>query len=504
MPCFAHGLLTTFAFVAALSAVLPADAGEFVKRKLPPGANPDSRARSYQVYLPDGLDERETPPPVVMVLHGCRQTEQNMIDETRFVELADRENFVAVFPFVTSYDELRIENCWGFWFPQHRQEGRGEAADLRRILDQVESVFETDPQRRYVAGLSSGAAMSVVMAVAYSEDIAAVGSVAGLPYGEDAAAVGFACGLPTTHHSVSRIVDDMQAEQDDPVEQRQVPMMVIHSQNDCTVPIRNGLNIRDSWIRHYAADPDPVMAEDCTTEGVTCRHNRYAEPDGATVVETVLYNGPTSGRTHYWVGDNAGPFADPNGQSATELLWSFFQDKTLTPETAAKLRITETNVDGRDITVAGTAEPGDSEISVVRVRLDGAMPQPEQDTQGTTAWTTTFESVPDNERYMPVARLILEDGAETVAYGPQLDVGVVVRIVVEKGSWQQHLAAGRLALQGSECPMSGTFGACDTDFTTLFFQHQFAPFPLYAADPSGPWYAAKDNVAAPDQGRADR
>ena len=38
-----------------------------------------------------------------MVLHGCNQTEINMINETRFKDLAERDNFIVVYPFITSF-----------------------------------------------------------------------------------------------------------------------------------------------------------------------------------------------------------------------------------------------------------------------------------------------------------------------------------------------------------------------------------------------------------------
>lgn len=257
-----------------------------------------------------------------------------MIEETRFTELAERDGFIVVFPFVTSYPFLpvRARNCWGFFIERHRHEGRGEPADLRRILRAVEDEFAIDPERRYVAGLSSGAAMAVVMAVAYSEDIAAAGAVAGVPYGEDACAVAYACFTGIRHQPVEALVEAMRAEQQEPDERRLVPLMVIHSTNDGTVPVRNAENLRDSWIAHHADDAALAGTEDCTTEGVPCAHSRFVDGDGRTVVETVFYEGPRFGRTHFWVGDHEGRFADPEGPSASELLWSFFRQHRLAPD----------------------------------------------------------------------------------------------------------------------------------------------------------------------------
>jgi poly(hydroxyalkanoate) depolymerase family esterase len=316
--------------IGALAIATGAAAGELLSRTLPAGADPGSRAREYQVFVPDDL-AAHAPAPVVMLLHGCLQTERNMIDETRMTDLAERNGFVVVFPFVTSYPFLpvRAQNCWGFFIERQRHEGMGEPADLRRILQAVEDEFRTDPARRYVAGLSSGAAMAVVMAVAYSEDIAAAGAVAGLPYGEDACAVAHACFTGIAHQPVAALLEAMRAEQQDPEEQRLVPLLVIHSLNDAVVPIRNAQNLRDTWISYHHAGAAPVGTEDCTAEGVACEHSRFADADGRIVVETVFYEGPRFGRTHFWVGDREGRFADPAGPSASELLWRFFRQHEL-------------------------------------------------------------------------------------------------------------------------------------------------------------------------------
>ena len=56
------------------------------------------------------------------------------------------------------------------------------------------------------------------------------------------------------------------------------------------------------------------------------------------MVETVFYVGPRFGWTHFWVGDREGRFADPEGPSASELLWSFFRQHELRAVTTADWR----------------------------------------------------------------------------------------------------------------------------------------------------------------------
>jgi poly(hydroxyalkanoate) depolymerase family esterase len=477
---------------AALAQVWQADvstAATLIERTLPASNQPGSRTRHYTVALPDGL-EGGGPVPVVMVLHGCLQTQRDPIKDTRFVELADREGFVAVFPFVTSFDsqEQRNPNCWGFWLDQHQHEGQGEPGDLRRLLAEVETEFPIDPERRYVVGLSSGAAMAVVMAVTYSEDFAAAGSVAGLPYDETACAVAGACFL-LRHKSVGDLVASMTAEQGRAEEQRLVPMMVLHSTNDRTVPFKNGQNIRDVWITRYDASA-AAEQRDCTREGVPCQQSVFRDGAGRVVVETVFYHGPPFVKSHAWIGDNAGQFADPNGPSATDLLWAFFQANPRDGGPALQISFNPVSLDGLSATISGTIS-GEVDIARVFVRFDGMMPQAEQIATGTDTWSARFDDLPDNQHYRPVARVELSDGSGRSAAGPGFTLGNPTISV--SATFNQHIVAGRIAVQRPPC--AAAFGVCDADFNSLFFRFGMSPFALHAAaNSSGPWFVDPTHV----------
>src|ERR1700712_4434170 len=54
-------------------------------------------SRSYQVYVPAGL-RRRSRVPLVVLLHGCRQSAEEFAASTAFNELADRHGFIAVYP----------------------------------------------------------------------------------------------------------------------------------------------------------------------------------------------------------------------------------------------------------------------------------------------------------------------------------------------------------------------------------------------------------------------
>ncbi len=347
--------LLTIALCLSFTGV--ASAGQFEQKLFSAKSYAGSQDRQYQVFIPTSYTGQD-PVPMVMVLHGCRQTEVNMINETRFKDLAERDNFIVVYPFITSYDGLRDTNCWGFFLDQHIHQGAGEVEDLHQIALEVEAGFKIDPNRRYVTGLSSGAGMAVALAVAQNEYFAAAGSVAGLPYSETSSSVGFVCSNKGVFKSISADVAAMQTEQRQPEEQRAIPIMVIHSRNDCVVNILGSENIRDTWIRRYGVNSTALETTDCTTQGVTCTQTKYGAPQ-RSVVETVFYDGKrgdiVGNGTHYWVGDNSGQFADPTGPSASELQWAFFKAHPFTENPPPSISIASAVASGTSATVTGSA-----------------------------------------------------------------------------------------------------------------------------------------------------
>ncbi|MDN3649472.1 PHB depolymerase family esterase [Reinekea marina] len=318
-------------------------AGTFYSRTLYQQSYTASQTRQFEVYVPTGATSSA---PMVMALHGCKQTNTDVKNDWGLVDAADQYGFVLVMPFITSYDGLRNENCWGFWFENHRHEGSGEAEDLHQIGLLVEQEFSIDPNRRYITGLSSGGAMAEVAAITHNEYWAASASVAGLPYGEDAASVSLSGQCPgnATFHSVGRVANDINQELDDDYP---IPMMVIQSENDCTVVQPAGRNIRDSHLLVFGSEnfnsPSETRAkiENCSpvngSNDYGCEHEFFTQDGNVgsrSIVETVFYNGPLStpntqdtNHGHYWIGGqngNNGKWSIKLGPSMPDIIWDFF------------------------------------------------------------------------------------------------------------------------------------------------------------------------------------
>jgi len=139
-------------------------------------------SRSYRVYVPLGL-RRTTKVPLLLALHGCTQNGLDFAAGTRFNDLADKHKFVVVYP-----EQSRRHNglrCWNWFRSAHQFRAQGEPAILAGIVRRVSqeaALWRIDAERVYVAGISAGGGMALVLAATYPELFAAVGVHSAPPY----------------------------------------------------------------------------------------------------------------------------------------------------------------------------------------------------------------------------------------------------------------------------------------------------------------------------------
>lgn len=139
------------------------------------GTNP-GQLRAFKV-VPQGLPAN---PPLVVALHGCSQTASGFDDETGWVKFADMGKFALLLP------QQEVPNnpnkCFNWFEAGDIQRDRGEALSIKQMIDKTVSDHDIDPKRIYIAGLSAGAGMTVVMLATYPELFAGGATSAGLPY----------------------------------------------------------------------------------------------------------------------------------------------------------------------------------------------------------------------------------------------------------------------------------------------------------------------------------
>ena len=279
--------------------------------------------RSYKLYVPARIGA--LPPPLVVMLHGCTQSADDFAAGTRMNQLADEHRFLVVYPEQPS--SANPSKCWNWFKAQDQVRDTGEPSLIAGIVRDVAARHGVDTRRIFVAGLSAGAAMAVILGETYPELFAGVGAHSGLPYcsahdipSATAAMKGGRSGLAS-----------LKAAQSPGAAPRRkiaqaVPTIVFHGDRDHTVQQANGIEIvQQAKHAHAAHAPDRSM-RDSTVRGTA--------PGGRSFSRTVhvdeagrpcIESWTVHGAGHAWAGGSAsGSYTDPIGPDASAEMVRFF------------------------------------------------------------------------------------------------------------------------------------------------------------------------------------
>ena len=280
-------------------------------------------SRTYKTYVP--ADAPSAPRAMVVMLHGCTQSADDFAAGTQMNRLADAHGFVVVYPEQAA--QANTSKCWNWFKPQDQLRGAGEPALIAGIVRAVAQQQGADPHRIFVAGLSAGAAMAVVLGETYPELFAGVGAHSGLPYGSAhdiasalAAMKGGRSGLPGLKVQPA----DAKAGRKRAVQA--VPIIVFHGDRDHTVQQTNGADIARQARQAHGAQFGEAALRESTQAGVAKGGRRYsrtvhADAQGRPQVESWTVHGAG----HSWSGGHAsGSYTDPTGPDASAEMVRFF------------------------------------------------------------------------------------------------------------------------------------------------------------------------------------
>lgn len=130
--------------------------------------------RSFVIHIGSSYDATK-PTPLVFVLHGGGSTGENMAAFTGFNTIADRENFIVVYP-------EGIENHWNDGrepkvYRTHL-ENTDDVGFISSLIDALSVGLNIDKNMIYVTGISNGGMMAHRLACELSDRIAAIAPVA--------------------------------------------------------------------------------------------------------------------------------------------------------------------------------------------------------------------------------------------------------------------------------------------------------------------------------------
>ena len=200
-------------------------------------------SRAYVVARPLGGMAGQR--AMVVVLHGCVQSADDIARGTRMTAAAARDGFVVLYPEQPA--SANIQRCWNWYVPAQIRRGGGEVALLAAMIDSVGRREGVDPRRVAVVGMSAGAAMAANLAVAYPERFAALAMHSGIAAGA-ASDIGSALAVmgkgPADGSALGDAALAAMGER-----ARPVPVVVIHGAADKVVSPANLSAVVAQWTR---------------------------------------------------------------------------------------------------------------------------------------------------------------------------------------------------------------------------------------------------------------
>jgi poly(hydroxyalkanoate) depolymerase family esterase len=271
---------------------------------------------AYGIYLPAAKSGGKR--PLVVMLHGCKQTSEEFAQGTRMNALADEYGFAVLYP-----EQSRLAHahrCW-HWYDRSERAGDQEASAIVSLVEAVIAREDIDPSRVYVAGMSAGGGMATLLAVRYPHLFAAVAVHSGPVFGD-------------AHSAISALATMRRGTRDNPLALMSdvpefaahpgIPAIVIHGEADDVVSPHNGEQLALQFVRLNRF----VDASGLRLHGA----ERESAPPGQVRRDWMLDDVPVvrlcriADLRHAWSGgDGAIPFHASEGPESSRLIYDFFR-----------------------------------------------------------------------------------------------------------------------------------------------------------------------------------
>ena len=276
--------------------------------------------RAYRLYVPPHVAAGE-PLPLVVMIHGCRETAEDFERGTRMSAIADRAGFAVLYPDQATFANIR--RCWN-WFEPNTAAGNGECAIILEMIKAATEHVALDRARVYVAGMSSGGALAALLAYHHPDVFAAAAVHSGLPPMMPPSA---AAAISAMEKGV-RV--DPEALADSYWNTHEVPpppLIIVHGNADETVTERNATGLMNVWDKLLETAPQatPLVREERefdSTESSRAYSQIDLQREGRIVVRSLRVHG----LAHAWSGgDPELQFNDMKGPDASVAIWKFFE-----------------------------------------------------------------------------------------------------------------------------------------------------------------------------------
>ncbi|MEO7576518.1 MAG: PHB depolymerase family esterase [Massilia sp.] len=276
----------------------------------------DIGSMQYKLFIPSSYSG--APLPLVVMLHGCGQGADDFALGTGMNELAEKYHCLVAYPEQSPC--ANCGKCWNWFEEAHHQRGQGEPALIAAVTQKILADYAVDAAKVFVAGLSSGGAMAVILGRTYPDLFTAVGCHSGLAHGS----------AKDSYGAMLAMRDGADLDQLANAETgTSLPIIVFHGDMDSTVHANNSAGVVQQSIDSYAAQRRhgrgklSLARTRETGEDTGRRFTREVHRGRAG--EVVAEHWTVHGAGHAWSGGSrGGSFTDPHGPDASREMLRFF------------------------------------------------------------------------------------------------------------------------------------------------------------------------------------
>jgi poly(hydroxyalkanoate) depolymerase family esterase len=273
-------------------------------------------SREYRLFVPSRYAGRRL--PLIVMLHGCKQNPEDFAAGTGMNEAAEEAGLLVAYP-----AQARSANrmgCWNWFQEKHQQRGQGEPAIIAGITREIMQRYAVDARRVYVAGLSAGASMAVIMGNTYPDLYAAVGVHSGLAYR----------GADSAYSAIFAMQRGARIRPGSPGPKMQhaslaLPTIVFHGDSDRTVHPDNGKLVMAYSAPNSLQGVPPGEVEMVVRRGQVNGGHAYTQTAYLNEFRmSVAEHWVVHGSGHAWSGGRlAGSYTDYKGPDATREMLRF-------------------------------------------------------------------------------------------------------------------------------------------------------------------------------------
>lgn len=274
----------------------------------------DAGSLQYKLFVPSEYVGQ--PLPLIVMLHGGGQNANDFALGTGMNELAEQHNCFVLYPEQSA--QANWSMCWNWFEESHHHRGQGEPALIAGTIRDVIADYSIDETRVYIAGLSAGGAMAVILGRTYPELFAAVGCHSGLAHGSAFDRYG----------AMQAMKDGVELEE---LSYRantvSMPLIVFHGDQDSTVHPKNGLSIVQQFTasctdrRSHEPGGRSFLNETGMAGGRAFTRYIHSDQDGRILAE----HWAIAGAGHAWSGGTTrGSYTDAGGPNASKEMLRFF------------------------------------------------------------------------------------------------------------------------------------------------------------------------------------